>query len=626
MRITGYQHRGLTHIAARADDGLIPLGPVEEFWGDPYAAVAAASSLTERLDEDDIARPTRQAERSHPVRGAELQRTRQRRTLRGTRVPDAVRSMDLVAVGSRNSCRRARRRGWPGLGGRVPRSGWQAAAHGRRRAGPRGCVRLRGVQRHHGPARAKLTTQWTLGKNVDGSGAMSDLVTRDEVGDVYGRKVVARVNGEVMQHASTDQMIFRRRTHPVVHQPHADAPRPGDLVATGTPSGGRIRTYPQAAPAPGTRSRSRSRGSVPSPPGSSIATRSGEGDGHAHHQDRRGTVVRARRARRGQRCASKATTPPRPKPSRSSCPTTCPVATPRKPPSRQKRSTSWLQAGVLHQRGTTGEAGSDGLGALHHRHCPFGEERERRTGRHARDPSQVVTGDGLVHSPRNRPIEGDFNATATTFAAMALFDNLDAQQQARIVVPLDNPVPHQLELPPRVRPTGSPHPRHDRSAALPRAPAARTETVGHGVRQGSAGDVAQGARRLSAGWNVDAFGHMAAHFRDPEGYFLTLFNQPQPDSHWGWRLVGHHLSLNFTIIGQDRMAVTPLLFGAEPGRLGPYRILGEEEDRAFALLSSLEPTQVDAATIHSVPPPDFATRCVPFIVRGVARRAWRWTS
>lgn len=83
----------------------------------------------------------------------------------------------------------------------------------------------------------KLTTQWTIGKNVDSSGPMSDLVTIDEAPDpTQGLRITARVNGELTQDARTDEMIF----------PVADllaflsrtfTLRPGDLVATGTPSG-----------------------------------------------------------------------------------------------------------------------------------------------------------------------------------------------------------------------------------------------------------------------------------------------------------------------------------------------------------------------------------------------------
>jgi hypothetical protein len=74
--------------------------------------------------------------------------------------------------------------------------------------------------------------------------------------------------------------------------------------------------------------------------------------------------------------------------------------------------------------------------------------------------------------------------------------------------------------------------------------------------------------------------------------------------------VGHHLSLNFTVAGQDLMAVTPLLLGSKLARIGPFRILGSEEDLGFALLSQLDADQAATATIHPTPPPDFASRCL----------------
>ncbi len=83
----------------------------------------------------------------------------------------------------------------------------------------------------------KLTSQWTIGKNVDASGPVSDLVTLDEAPDPStGLRITARVNGELTQDARTDQMIF-----PVpellAFLSRTFILRPGDLVATGTPSG-----------------------------------------------------------------------------------------------------------------------------------------------------------------------------------------------------------------------------------------------------------------------------------------------------------------------------------------------------------------------------------------------------
>ena len=103
--------------------------------------------------------------------------------------------------------------------------------------------------------------------------------------------------------------------------------------------------------------------------------------------------------------------------------------------------------------------------------------------------------------------------------------------------------------------------------------------------------------------NEPVFGHVAAHFRDPEGYFLTFFNQPQPDSDWGWRLVGHHLSLNFTVAGQDLLASTPA--AARVGT-GPARPVPDPRPRGGPrLLAAGHPRR--PAGVDRDDPPDPAT-------------------
>lgn len=52
--------------------------------------------------------------------------------------------------------------------------------------------------------------------------------------------------------------------------------------------------------------------------------------------------------------------------------------------------------------------------------------------------------------------------------------------------------------------------------------------------------------------------------RDPNWYFLTLFGTPSKTGKWGWRLEGHHLSLNFTVEGGKLVSATPFFLGANP--------------------------------------------------------------
>ena len=91
----------------------------------------------------------------------------------------------------------------------------------------------------------KLTTQWILGKNGDNSGPLGPMVPAAEVGDLRdGLLVQTRVNGETMQSGSTDEMVYTvGDTLSLIS--HTFTLRPGDLLATGTPSGvGYARTPP----------------------------------------------------------------------------------------------------------------------------------------------------------------------------------------------------------------------------------------------------------------------------------------------------------------------------------------------------------------------------------------------
>lgn len=241
------------------------------------------------------------------------------------------------------------------------------------------------------------------------------------------------------------------------------------------------------------------------------------------------------------------------------------------------------------------------------------------------DPhASVANEEALLHAPAHRPIPGDFNATLVTFAAMALYDHLDGEQRVRAVVPLEDDNRTHWNFLPESGRRGVPlRDLNDTQRYLAHRLMAQCLSVEGYAQVVQVMSLEHVLREL----NAPVFGLAAAHFRDPEGYFITFFNQPQPDSDWGWRLVGHHLSLNFTVAGQDVMAATPLLLGSEPARLGPFRILGHEEDLGFAVLSQLDDEQLATATIHSTPPPDFASRCVPVLgdeewpdVHGVGRR------
>jgi 2-keto-4-pentenoate hydratase/2-oxohepta-3-ene-1,7-dioic acid hydratase in catechol pathway len=90
-------------------------------------------------------------------------------------------------------------------------------------------ISVRDWQRH--------THQFTPGKNFPGTAPFGPyLVTRDEVPDVTQLTLETRVNGNVMQHASIDDLIFDIPV--LVEYISRFTPlSPGDVIATGTPGG-----------------------------------------------------------------------------------------------------------------------------------------------------------------------------------------------------------------------------------------------------------------------------------------------------------------------------------------------------------------------------------------------------
>lgn len=100
--------------------------------------------------------------------------------------------------------------------------------------------------------------------------------------------------------------------------------------------------------------------------------------------------------------------------------------------------------------------------------------------------------------------------------------------------------------------------------------------------------------------------------RDPENYYVTVFGEPKESQTWGWRLEGHHISLNFTVYQGHITATTPLFFGANPAMVqnGPMqgmRVLAVEEDLGRELVKSLNTDQKEAAIISDEAPADILT-------------------
>ena len=98
-------------------------------------------------------------------------------------------------------------------------------------------ISVRDWQRH--------TTQFGPGKNFPCTGGFGPwLVTADEIGDPQALELTTKLNGHVVQHANTSQMIFT--VAELIEYCSSFTPlTPGDVIVSGTPGGvGMKRTPP----------------------------------------------------------------------------------------------------------------------------------------------------------------------------------------------------------------------------------------------------------------------------------------------------------------------------------------------------------------------------------------------
>ncbi|OHE77431.1 MAG: hypothetical protein A3G75_00370 [Verrucomicrobia bacterium RIFCSPLOWO2_12_FULL_64_8] len=107
-------------------------------------------------------------------------------------------------------------------------------------------------------------------------------------------------------------------------------------------------------------------------------------------------------------------------------------------------------------------------------------------------------------------------------------------------------------------------------------------------------------------------GPRSAGRRDPELYYLSIFGTPGSTGAWGWRVEGHHVAFNLTVVDGREVAGAPSFLGANPAevREGPrrgLRALASEEDLGRALIESLTPAQRAKAVFTRQTPREIIT-------------------
>lgn len=102
------------------------------------------------------------------------------------------------------------------------------------------------------------------------------------------------------------------------------------------------------------------------------------------------------------------------------------------------------------------------------------------------------------------------------------------------------------------------------------------------------------------------------HYRDPGKYFVTIFGVPSAHTIWGWRFEGHHVAFNFSADKNELVAGTPGFLGANPaivleGPLKDKQVLKAETEKAFDLLRSLSPEELQKTLIAASAPAEIIT-------------------
>jgi hypothetical protein len=99
--------------------------------------------------------------------------------------------------------------------------------------------------------------------------------------------------------------------------------------------------------------------------------------------------------------------------------------------------------------------------------------------------------------------------------------------------------------------------------------------------------------------------------RNPEKYYFSIFGTPADTGTWGYRVEGHHISQNYTVVN-GRVVDAPSFFGDNPAMVkeGPragLRVLAAEEDLGREMITMLDSEQRKTAIVDAKAPGEILT-------------------
>ena len=89
-------------------------------------------------------------------------------------------------------------------------------------------------------------------------------------------------------------------------------------------------------------------------------------------------------------------------------------------------------------------------------------------------------------------------------------------------------------------------------------------------------------------------------------YWITVMGKPSDKDPWGWQLDGHHLNINYFVLG-DQVVMTPTFMGSEPviansGKFQGTAVLQDEDRKGLALINALDEAQRRKAILQMSKP------------------------
>ena len=209
------------------------------------------------------------------------------------------------------------------------------------------------------------------------------------------------------------------------------------------------------------------------------------------------------------------------------------------------------------------------------------------------DPFRGITTDGTI-IPGLFPIRATGVSTAPVReAALAFLGSLDTARRERTTFPVDDD---------EWRLWNNIHRYARQGVSFLEMTEAQREAGYAMIRAGLSArgfETSRGIMRLN-GYLADVLGNHEAY--GEHQYWLTVMGEPSATEPWGWQLDGHHLIINYFVLG-DQVVMTPTFMGSEPvsaetGRYAGTVVLQEEQDAGLAFMQSLDAARRRLATVE----------------------------